>query len=289
MTGAKVALIGDLHSSWDAADAKYFNGSDYELLLFTGDLGSGQRRNGVELARSLSRLNRPTLVMLGNNDATEHARISAELSYQQGRASLLQGTPSWRPGLVNVRPCGFDAHRFTLGGLDLTVVCGRPFAMGNGELSYPEALRASYGVGSAAESSARLKALVDAAETERLIFLAHNGPRGLGAGADAPWGRDFHPEAGDWGDADLADAVEHARATGRRVLAVVAGHMHWTLRSGGARRWQLERDGTLYVNAARVPRILEPAGIKTHHHVELLLTKAGARAREVALERRRDG
>lgn len=288
MAAAKVALIGDLHSSWDAADAKYFNGSDYELLLFTGDLGSGQRRDGVELARSLSRLSRPTLVMLGNNDAAEHARISAELSYQQGRASLLQGTPSWRPGLANVRPCGFDAHRFKLNGLDLTVVCGRPFARGNGELSYPEALHASYGVGSAEESSARLKALVDATETEQLIFLAHNGPHGLGGDADALWGRDFHPEAGDWGDADLAEAVEHARSKGRRVLAVVAGHMHWTLRSGGARRWQLERDGTLYVNAARVPRILQPAGQKVHHHIELLLTASGARARDVALERRAD-
>jgi uncharacterized protein (TIGR04168 family) len=288
MIGVKVALIGDLHSSWDAADAKYFNGSDYELLLFTGDLGSGQRRDGVELARSLSRLNRPTLVMLGNNDATEHARISAELSYQQGRARLLEGTPSWRPGLANVRPCGFDAHRFELGGLDLTVVCGRPFAMGNGELSYAEALQASYGVRSAADASDRLKALVDAAETEQLIFLAHNGPRGLGAEADAPWGRDFHPEAGDWGDLDLAEAIEHARAKGRRVLAVVAGHMHWTLRSGGTRRWQRERDGTLYVNAARVPRILQRDGRKLHHHIELLLSNSGAQARDVALERRLD-
>src|ERR1044071_5969224 len=107
MTGAKVALIGDLHSSWDAADAEYFNGSDYELLLFTGDLGSGRRNDGVEIARSLSRLTRPTLVMLGNNDADEHARISAELSYQQGRARLLQARTSARPSLASVRACGF--------------------------------------------------------------------------------------------------------------------------------------------------------------------------------------
>jgi len=288
MTGAKVALIGDLHSSWDAADAKYFNTSDYELLLFTGDLGSGRQRNGVEIARSLSRLTRPTLVMLGNNDADEHARISAELSYQQGRARLLHGTPSWRPGLASVRPCGLDAHRFQLGGLDLTVICGRPFAMGNSELSSPAALQASYGIHSAAESSARLKLLVDRAETEHLLFLAHNGPRGLGADAGALWGRDFHPEAGDWGDLDLAEAIEHARVTSRRVLAVVAGHMHWQLRAGGERRWQLERDGTLYVNAARVPRIVEPEGRKAHHHIALQLSKSGAHARDVALERKAD-
>lgn len=288
MTGAKIALVGDLHSSWDAADAKYFNASDYELLLFTGDLGSGRQNNGVEIARSLSRLNRPTLVMLGNNDAHEYARISAELSYQQGRARLLEGTPSWRPGQANVRACGLDLHRFKLGDLDLSVVCGRPFARGNSELSSPDGLRASYGIHSLEESSARLKSLVDAAETENLVFLAHNGPTGLGAAAHSLWGRDFHPEAGDWGDADLAEAVAHARASGRRVLAVVAGHMHWNLRSGGERLWQLEREGTLFVNAARVPRIVQPEGRKAHHHIELRLGKSGAQAREVALERRAD-
>jgi uncharacterized protein (TIGR04168 family) len=288
MADAKIALIGDLHSSWDAADAKYFNGSDYQLLLFTGDLASSRQRNGIEIARSLSRLTRPTLVMLGNNDAEEHARISAELNYQQGRARLLQGAPSWRPGLASVRACGLDLHRFMVGDLDLSVICGRPFARGNSELSSPEALDASYGVRSAEESSARLKSLVDAAHTEHLLFLAHNGPLGLGAAAHSPWGRDFHPEAGDWGDADLAEAVEHARKVGRRVLAVVAGHMHWNLRCGGERRWQLERDGTLYVNAARVPRIVQAGERKAHHHVELQLNAGGAQARDVALERRAD-
>ncbi len=288
MTGAKVALIGDLHSSWDAADTRYFNASDYELLLFTGDLGSRGPHNGVEIARSLSRLARPTLVMLGNNDASEYARIAAELSYQQGRARLLDGAASWRPGVVGVRACGLDAHRFKVGDLDLTVIAGRPFAMGNSELSSPEALQASYSVGSADECSARLKSLVDSAETQHLIFLAHNGPRGFGAERDAPWGRDFHTDAGDWGDADLADAVEHARATGRRVLAVVAGHMHWSLRNGGERRWQVERDGVLYINAARVPRIVETDERRLHHHVALRLDSKGAQAREVALERRTD-
>jgi uncharacterized protein (TIGR04168 family) len=288
MTGAKVALIGDLHSSWDAADTKYFNASDYELLLFTGDLGSRGPERGVEVARALSRLVRPTLVMLGNNDAAEHARITAELSYQQGRARLLHGAPSWRPGVVGVRACGLDAHRFDLAGLDLTVIAARPFAMGNSHFSSPDALRASYGVGSIAECSARLETLVDRAQTEHLIFLAHNGPRGFGAEPDAPWGRDFHPDAGDWGDADLAQAIEHAPTGSVRVLAVVAGHMHWQLRSGGERRWQVERDGVLYVNAARVPRIVRSDERKRHHHVALELTPQGARAREVALESRRE-
>jgi hypothetical protein len=64
--------------------------------------------------------------------------------------------------------------------------------------------------------------------------------------------------------------------------------MHWQLRSGGERRWQVERDGVLYVNAARVPRIVRSDERKRHHHVALELTPQGARAREVALESRRE-
>ena len=39
-SGDRIALIGDLHSSWDETDVAYFNRSDYALLLFTGDLGA---------------------------------------------------------------------------------------------------------------------------------------------------------------------------------------------------------------------------------------------------------
>jgi uncharacterized protein (TIGR04168 family) len=287
MSSGKIAVLGDLHSWWDAADTKYFNASDYELLLFTGDLGSGRANNGIEIARSLARLTRPTLVMLGNNDAGEYARIAAELSYQQGRARLLGDRPSLLPGVIGVRPCGLDSHRFKVGTLDLTVICGRPFAMGNSELSSLDAL-GSYDVRTAEEAGERLRSLVDRAETEQLIFLAHNGPRGLGAEAEALWGCDFRQQGGDWGDADLTEAIAHAQQSGRRVLAVIAGHMHWTLRAGGERRWQLERDGVLYVNAARVPRIVRREERVIHHHVALRVDKFRARAREVALERRVD-
>ena len=285
MEHAQLALVGDLHSWWHEADTEYFNASPYELLLFTGDLGSNGPQNGVAVARSLGRLARPALVMMGNNDAAEYSRITAELNYRQGRERLLRSLPSLRPGQLTVRACGLSSHRFKLAGLDLTVIAGRPFAMGNSELSSPDALRATYGVKAAHEASELLRSLVDDADTEHLLFLAHNGPRGFGAEHDAPWGRDFHPEAGDWGDADLAEAVTHARSNGRRVLAVVAGHMHWSLRTGGKRRWLLEQDGTLYINAARVPRIVKHQEKLVHHHIALRLTPTGAKAVEVRVER----
>ena len=37
----RFAIIGDLHTHWDAVDLARFSRSDYDLLYFTGDLGGG--------------------------------------------------------------------------------------------------------------------------------------------------------------------------------------------------------------------------------------------------------
>ena len=77
----------------------------------------------------------------------------------------------------------------------------------------------------------------------RVVVLAHCGPHGLGATRESIYGCDFRPEQGDWGDRDLAEALEYARECGKRVVAVVAGHMHHALRGGGERVWRERRDG----------------------------------------------
>jgi uncharacterized protein (TIGR04168 family) len=134
-----------------------------------------------------------------------------------------------------------------------------------------------------AESKERLRALVDSATTEHLIFFAHSGPTGLGARRDDLCGRDFDPAAGDWGDDDLRDAIDYAQARKRRPLAVVAGHMHWALRGGGQRRWRLQKDGILYVNVSRVPRIFEVEGVRKRSHIALTLTADAASAEEILI------
>jgi len=78
--------------------------------------------------------------------------------------------------------------------------------------------------------------------------------------------------------------VRYARARGKNVRAVIAGHMHHHLKGGGQRRWRVERDGTLYLNAARVPRIFPRGGRTLRHHVELVLDADRVMAREVLLE-----
>ncbi len=254
---ARIAVVGDLHGHWDDWDARYFSNADYDLVLVTGDLGSGTSDNGVRIARSLGRVSRRVLVMPGNNDVQRVSQIAAELGHQRGLLSLLRQDE--HAGQVHL--CGYSLHPFG----DYTVLAARPYSRGGPDLTYGEQLSARFGVSTMEESAKKLCALVDAAETP-LIVLAHNGPTGLGARAVDLWGRDFSPEAGDWGDPDLRVALDYARRRDKRVLAVVAGHMHT---NGGQRSWSARRDGTLCLNAARVPRIWEESAGKYRYHLAL--------------------
>ncbi len=279
---ARIALIGDLHGSWDDWDARYFNHSEYALLLFTGDLGSGTRDDGVRVARSIGRLARPTLVMPGNNDADHLPEIAAEIGHQRGLSALRKlgaGTGGSASGAVSL--CGYSLHPLELSGRAITLLAARPYALGGNELSFPERLAGRHGIASMAASAERLCELVERAPSDELVVLAHNGPTGLGDAATDLWGCDFRAEEGDWGDEDLAQALVRARQLGKRVLAVVAGHMHSRTREGRPRTWQLERDGTLYVNPARVPRIFEDERGTEHHHVVLEIGAQGVLAREM--------
>jgi uncharacterized protein (TIGR04168 family) len=277
----RIAVIGDLHGSWDDWDARHFDASDYDLLLFTGDLGSGTLDNGVRVARSIGRLTKPAFVMPGNNDVRDAPQIAAEIGHQRGLTALMQIGGAPRPGAGQVRMCGFSLHPLELAGRSITLLAARPHALGGGEFSFPERLLEIYGVPSLDASARKLRELVESVTTRELIILAHNGPSGLGGAASDLWGRDFVPEAGDWGDPDLADAIEHARKLDKRVLAVIAGHMHTPVRGGASRTWQLRRQGTLYVNPARVPRIFEDAEGRHRHHVRLEVGAESVSAHEV--------
>jgi uncharacterized protein (TIGR04168 family) len=282
----KIALIGDLHGSWDAWDVSYFNDSDYDLLLFTGDLGSGTGAEGVKVARSIARLAKPALVMPGNNDVEFQPEIAAEFVHQQGLIKLLASGPRERSRSLGhssgqVELCGYSLHPLSLGGRRLTLLAGRPNAMGGSELSFPEHLERNHSVSTMAASTARLEALVGEAPTDELILLSHNGPAGMGDGATDIWGCDFKEEGGDWGDPDLAAALERARSIGKRVLAVIGGHMHLGTRSGQERVSRIERDGTLFINPARVPRIYGGRDGMLRSHGCLEIDASGVRATEV--------
>lgn len=243
------------------------------MLLFTGDLANYWHREGLTVARQMARLQKPALIIPGNHDTLTAPQLLAEIKQwpRLGRW-LAWGQPrrlrQWQRALGDVQVGGYSVHPVP-GGADVAVIVARPFAMGGSVLHCRPQLQRQFGIGAMAQSAARLCRLVEQTSSQRLIFLAHNGPTGLGSSRNAIWGNDFQPQAGDFGDSDLREAVDFAQQRGKTVLAVVAGHMHHHVKKGGQRTWHLERDGIHYVNAARVPRIFAVDGRVLHHHIRL--------------------
>ena len=282
MSEIRIGVIGDLHTHWDDVDVVQFNRSPYDLLIFIGDLGGGTADSSLRIARSISRLTKDALVIPGNNDVGDMAELAAELVHRSGLqklASLRTGTGHREP----IRLCGYSTHRLTSDSTDLTLLVGRPHSLGGAELSYPSYMSSNYGIDSMDQSIDRLCALVDEVETDNLVFFSHNGPTGLGDEPADMWGCDFKPGGGDWGDPDLERAIEHALNRGKRVLAVVAGHMHLRTKHGPERDWITERHDILYVNTARVPRIFAGDDDLHRHHVALTVRADGVSVEEVVV------
>jgi len=267
----RLAVLGDIHGHWTAADAPHLDGLGYDAVLVVGDLAGLRFSGTLKVARGLGALRTPTLVMPGNHDATHPLQLLAHVAGRPTLGAPLRPVQSRRlealhEALGDCVVAAYSRHRVG----DLTVVAARPHSMGGPDLAFRAMLSTYWGVDSFDASAARLRELVDGVDTEDIVFLAHNGPTGLGDHATSIWGCDFRAEMGDWGDPDLAEGIAFARRKGHRVRAVVAGHMHRRVRGGKARTWLVEDEGTSYVNAAEVPRIREGR----HHHVAIEIDPA---------------
>lgn len=286
---ARIAVIGDVHEHWNGKDTFFFNRSEYDLLLFVGDLTSIlSLKRTPSIARRLAELRKRALMIAGNHDVHNLIQLAAEV-FDSRRLMWLSGArhaafherlARW---IAPVEMGGYSSHFFRFGNVAFDVIVARPCSMGSGlagsvkengtprfrkRLNFARMLGDVYGVDSLEASAQRLKACVDRARSERLVFLAHNGPTGLGDAPDDLWGRDFgEPVGGDWGDEDLRVVIDYALEKGKKVEAVVAGHMHLRTKQGDERPWLKHRDGVAYVNAARVPRV-RPVG---RHHVSIVL------------------
>lgn len=274
----RIGVVGDVHLQWDEHDTRTLDAQGYDLLLITGDLGGYRARGAEQVARLMAQLNTPAIAIAGNHDTVHAAQLISEALPQgkvlRGLLGLGQGARvvALDQALGPVVLGGYSVHPVRS---DVYVVVGRPHSMGGPELAFTGLLSARYGVRSMAESCARLCACVDETPAgARLVFLAHNACSGHGAGRASLAGRDFHRDEGDWGDPDLRAAVDHARAAGRHVLAVVSGHMHLALRGGGRRVDHVREGDTLHLNAAEVPRhrsTTRGAPVGERHHVRLEL------------------
>lgn len=260
----QIGVIGDIHGTWDAQDTVFFNASDYDALLFVGDLA--RITGSLPVARRLADLTKPAWAIPGNHDAVTLFQLVAELKSKPLTARLGAIGMRWRvdrlaDALGPVTLGGYS--RATLAD-NLGLIIARPHAMGPDRPYFRSYLKRVFGVDDFQTSQQCLCALVDDSPRD-LVFLAHNGPAGLGDTPTSLFGCDFDPTRGDFGDPDLRVAIDHARTTGRRVYAVIAGHMHHRSKHTGEwRQTTLRRDGTLYINAARVPRI-EDHGARRHH------------------------
>ena len=120
-------------------------------------------------------------------------------------------------------------------------------------------------------------AAVNNAAYDTIIFLGHNGPVGLGDRAEDPCGRDWEPLGGDFGDLDLANAIDQTKNLGKSVPLVTFGHMHHHLRYRKDRlRTSISTsdDGTVFLNSASVPRIIHK-GSHTQRNFSLVTLQAG--------------
>ena len=282
-----IGIIGDVHNAFDLDDVQAFNHSTLDLLLFVGDLGKYRHIEGLQTARVMSQLCKPALLIPGNHDTMIALQLLAELRQWQRTAWLTswgQGIRRWRlnRALGAIVMGGYSTHHYRFGGEAFDIVVGRPFSFGGPYLAFGPFLRRTYGIASMAQSVARLKQCIDQAQSETILFLGHCGPTGLGNGRSDLWGIDFRPAGGDNGDADLQAAIAYAKQKGKRVTAVVAGHMHHHLKGGGLRTWQLTQDETLYLNAARVPRIEHQHDHPPlHHYVKLTINNGAATAEAI--------
>lgn len=241
---ATLTVVGDVHRWWRGADAVWLERSSPDLTLFVGDLGD----EDVEITRAVAALPVPKAVLLGNHDAWQSfGRRTATPKLREILAVL--GDDHLAYGVREVPSAG------------VSVVGARPFSWGGQSLRSPELYDEIYGIHTMRQSAA---AIVDAARNAQhrdLVILAHNGPLGLGSDTTDIFGKDFGKPGGDWGDRDLALAIQRIEGFGLRVRAVIAGHMHHRcVHPRGALRTRFVRRGdTLFLNAAHVPRVEKDA------------------------------
>jgi uncharacterized protein (TIGR04168 family) len=275
----RLAVFGDLHGAFALHDVDMLRRRAVDGVVLLGDLSGRTQAAPPAWLRSLRDAGCPVWWTPGNHDAVGWSAMMAELSgsaLEDGAAaSLSAALDAWE---AELGPGSLLAWRGVALG-EGWLVGGRPLSYGGPRMGYARLLAARWGVSDLARSATALRSAIADAPDPRapLVVVAHQGPAGLGSDRAAIFGRDFHPDEGDWGDTDLADALADVEEA--RPVVVLAGHMHHALRGGGRRTTVWQRGERVVVNAARVPRVGRD-GVR--HHVEVVLDVHGATVAEVA-------
>jgi uncharacterized protein (TIGR04168 family) len=248
----KIAIAGDIHDRWETADEIALQLLGVDLVLFVGDFGN----ESVQVVRQIAAVKLPKAAVFGNHDAWYSASDwgKQKCPYDRQKEDWVQD----QINLLQETHVGYGKLDFPE--LKLTVVGSRPFSWGGEVWKNAEFYKERFGVTSFAESTAKIVAAAETAAYETVIFLGHNGPVGLGSNADDLCGKDWQPLGGDYGDPDLTDAIALTRKLGKTIPLVTFGHMHHDLRYTKQhlrKTCVMSSEGTMYLNAARVPRIVE--------------------------------
>ncbi|MBC6480034.1 MAG: TIGR04168 family protein [Hormoscilla sp. GM7CHS1pb] len=247
-----IAVVGDIHDQWETDDAAALKHLGADLALFVGDFGN----ESVPVVNAIASLEIPFAAIAGNHDCWWTATPWGEKKCPYNRQT--EDRVQQQLDLLGAAHVGYG--KLDLASLNLTVVGGRPFSWGGSDWTNAEFYRDLYGINNFAESTSRIVTAASSAAYETIIFMGHCGPKGLGDKAEDPCGRDWKPLGEDRGDPDLQEAICLTRAAGKRIPLVVFGHMHHNLRHTKTRLRKsivVSPEGTVYLNAARVPRIIE--------------------------------
>jgi len=262
----KIAVIGDIHDLWELEDNTALKHLGIDLALFVGDYGN----EAVEVVRRVAAADLPKAAVMGNHDAYYSASKKGinNCPYDRTQEDWVQ----LQMDLLGEAHIGFSKREFPQFGL--TIVGGRPFSWGGSKWRYRKFYRDRFDVRGFDESCELILAAADEAEHNTIIFLGHVGPYGLGAQPEAPCGKDWGSKGGDYGDPDFADAIALTQQSGKRVPLVAFGHMHHALKNNSQQlrtRVVASPTGTLYFNAANVPRIEQtPTGTRRSFSVVTL-------------------
>ncbi|MBW4647173.1 MAG: TIGR04168 family protein [Kastovskya adunca ATA6-11-RM4] len=248
----KIAVVGDIHDAWEAEDGVALQALGVDLVLFVGDFGN----ESVEVVREIANLELPKAAIMGNHDAWYSASDwgRKKSPYDHTKEDWVQE----QLDLLGEAHVGYGKLDFPE--FNLSVVGSRPFSWGGEVWKNQNFYQERYGVNNFEESVERIVAAAQSTAYETIIFMGHNGPVGLGEAAEDPCGKDWNPIGGDYGDPDFGEAIAKTRNLGKSISLVTFGHMHHKLRH---RKDQLRTslftspEGTVYLNSARVPRIIE--------------------------------
>lgn len=248
----KIAVIGDVHDLWDADDGPALKLLGVDLVLFVGDFGN----ESVEVVRAIASLDLPKAAIFGNHDAWYSAT-----DWGRKKCPYDRQTEDWvqdQIDLLGEAQVGYG--KLDLPEFQLTVVGSRPFSWGGPIWKNGRFYQERYGVLGFEESTQKIVAAAEATAYDTVIFVGHCGPVGLGDRPEDPCGKDWMPIGGDFGDPDFTAAIAQTRELGKHIPLVAFGHMHHHLRHTKERLRtpvSISKEGTVYLNAARVPRIIK--------------------------------